>query len=273
MSDKGQNKETRTLTHQNQGADFSNFVLEKSIFSNVFEKDIKRVYIYKKAERLAKAVQLVAPAFRQTPALGERMSRIAVALVDAAVLSPSEAKDALARELLSLSSILSIARTAGQLSPMNADLIGREAHILLEEIAAYEEPRLSMPESATLAELAREAVAHRAAAVTRSAPMARTAEQEPSSQMGSPEARRIQGHGASVVKDRPQSSEKTDSRREAIIAVLRTKGPSHIKDISTVVRDVSEKTIQRELQALVVEGVVSRTGERRWTTYELAGQE
>ena len=37
-----------------------------------------------------------------------------------------------------------------------------------------------------------------------------------------------------------------------------------------MVRDVSEKTIQRELQALVEAGKVTRTGERRWTTYSLA---
>ena len=32
---------------------------------------------------------------------------------------------------------------------------------------------------------------------------------------------------------------------------------------------MSEKTIQRELQTLVLEGKVSKTGERRWTTYVL----
>jgi predicted ArsR family transcriptional regulator len=58
-------------------------------------------------------------------------------------------------------------------------------------------------------------------------------------------------------------------RQEAVLAVLRTKGPSYIKDISTVIRDVSEKTIQRELQALVTAGLISRTGERRWTQYAL----
>ena len=59
-------------------------------------------------------------------------------------------------------------------------------------------------------------------------------------------------------------------RRDAVLSVLRSKGPLYIKDISTVIRDVSEKTIQRELQALVAEGVVARTGERRWTSYALA---
>ncbi len=63
-------------------------------------------------------------------------------------------------------------------------------------------------------------------------------------------------------------SEQSD-RQQAIISILRTKGPSYIKDISMVIRDVSEKTIQRELQALVMSGAIQRQGDRRWTQYFL----
>jgi Mn-dependent DtxR family transcriptional regulator len=65
-------------------------------------------------------------------------------------------------------------------------------------------------------------------------------------------------------------SEDKGGRQEAIIAILREKGPSFIKDISTLIRNVSEKTIQRELQALIASGTIKKTGERRWTVYELA---
>ncbi|MEK7179690.1 MAG: hypothetical protein AAB689_01520, partial [Patescibacteria group bacterium] len=118
------------------------FVLEKSIFNNIFEKDIRRVFIYKKAERLAKAIHLIAPAFAESVSLRNRIDAIAIGLVDAAILPSGAARMALSRELLALSSVLSIARTGGFLSPMNAELIAREAHILLQEVAAYEEPRL-----------------------------------------------------------------------------------------------------------------------------------
>jgi len=70
------------------------------------------------------------------------------------------------------------------------------------------------------------------------------------------------GHAVSDTAER-------SSRKETIMAVLKEKGPSYIKDISTVIRDVSEKTIQRELQNLVSDGRVERSGERRWTTYAL----
>jgi DeoR/GlpR family transcriptional regulator of sugar metabolism len=59
-------------------------------------------------------------------------------------------------------------------------------------------------------------------------------------------------------------------RREAIVDVLKSKGTIYIKDVSTVIRGVSEKTLQRELQKLVQEGVITKTGSRRWTAYTLS---
>ena len=153
MQDKGQHKDNKQLRTQDSGSSLDNFVLDKSIFSNIFEKDIKRVYIYKKAERLAKAIHLVAPAFRDSPALRDRVDLVAVGLVDAATLPPITAREALSRELLALSSVLSIARVGGLLSSMNAELIAREAHQLLQEIAGYEEPRLFLDDAPTLATL------------------------------------------------------------------------------------------------------------------------
>src|SRR3569833_214286 len=99
MADKGHSKDTRHLSTNAQRADFDSFVLDKGIFSNIFEKDIRRVYIYKKSERLAKAIHLVAPAFKNSPSLRDRLDRVAVGLVDAAIQPPSLARDGLSREL------------------------------------------------------------------------------------------------------------------------------------------------------------------------------
>lgn len=256
MSDTRNIKDNNTLKNSAEGQQLDTFVLDKSIFSNIFDKDIKRVYVYKKAERLAKAIQLVTPAFRTSPALRDRIERIAVGLVDAAVLPPSAARDGLSRELLSLSSVLSIARTGGFLSAMNADLIAREAQLLLQEVAGYEEPRLFLDEAPTLAELARSSQRVTGAALrhTQRTPLAPA------------EGVQEGDKGQTTVKDTPVRG----GRQEAILSVLATKGPSYIKDISLVIRDVSEKTIQRELAQLVALGKVSRSGERRWTTYALA---
>lgn len=64
---------------------------------------------------------------------------------------------------------------------------------------------------------------------------------------------------------------KKNSRKEAIISIIKLKGAVSIRDISSVVVNCSEKTIQRELTSLVVEGALKRVGERRWSVYSLAG--
>lgn len=263
MTDKGQSREVRPS--RNNGS-FEDFVLDKGIFSNIFDKDIRRVYIYRKAERLAKAIHLIAPGFRNSKALRDRLDRIAIGLVDAAILPPSAARNELSRELLALSSVLSIARTSGLLSGMNAEVIGREAHQLLQEVATYEEPRLFLEDAPSLSTLAKEIASQQHArredrqlSLPGEAREGRDARREAKRE---PRTNKGQANG--------QTSDKNSERREAIVSILKSKGPSYIKDISTVIRDVSEKTVQRELQALVEAGIVTRTGERRWTTYALA---
>ena len=85
----------------------------------------------------------------------------------------------------------------------------------------------------------------------------------PSSMPTTPEISK--GHIKDTTKDEAQKD-----RRETILSVLRSKGQANIKDISLLIRSVSEKTIQRELTALIEEGVVRKEGERRWSTYSLA---
>ncbi len=256
MTDKGQDKENKALKPHETGPRIVDFVLDKFIFSNVFEKDIRRIYIYRKSERLAKAIQLITPAFSGAPSLRNRLDGIAVGLIDAAILPPSSAREALSRELLALSSILSVARTGSLLSDMNADLITREAHLLLQEIASYEEPRLFLEESLTLAELTKRAPDTRSSLLI--------GKENESGRELPISKRQTKGH----IKDNALPTGQTD-RQEAILSILRSKGPSYIKDISMLVRDVSEKTIQRELQSLVAQGAINRAGERRWTQYFL----
>lgn len=274
MSDKGHNGDSHAMKAYKNNADITDFVLDKAIFSGVFEKDIRRVYLYKKAERLAKAIHLISPAFLEAPALKDRIERIAIGLVDASVLPPMASREALSRELLALSSILSIARTSGTLSSMNADLIVREAHLLLSEIVGYEEPRLVLDEIPSLASLAKASAVSESRERNGLRSVARVT-YDPS--LDTQEAPEHKGQSKGHVKDtnnaEVSSREKgtgNGARRDSILAVLQSKGPSYIKDISMIVRDVSEKTIQRELSALVAEGLVNRKGDRRWTTYEVA---
>lgn len=59
-------------------------------------------------------------------------------------------------------------------------------------------------------------------------------------------------------------------RASRIKTVLEAKPEATIKDIAEVITDVSEKTIQRELNSLIEKGQVVRQGERRWSKYSIA---
>ena len=60
-----------------------------------------------------------------------------------------------------------------------------------------------------------------------------------------------------------------EKRRKLIVSVIKKKGHAGIKDISAAITDTSEKTVQRELAALVKEGLVKKKGEKRWSVYSL----
>ncbi len=253
QSGKGRSTEVRQIQTRTRDVQLEDFVLEKSIFNNIFEKDIRRVFIYKKAERLAKAIHLIAPAFSESVSLRDRAGAIAVGLVDAAILPSGTARTVLSRELLTLSSILSIARTGGLLSFMNTEIIAREAHSLLQEVAEYEEPRLFLEDVPTLPGIAKGV-------------LAREMDKTPNSMSSRLPTRKH------TIKDISDINILIKDRRETILSVIKNKQRASIKDISTIIRGVSEKTIQRELSALVEAGMVLKEGERRWSTYSLAPQ-
>lgn len=61
-------------------------------------------------------------------------------------------------------------------------------------------------------------------------------------------------------------------RRTIILALIKQKPALGVKDFVKSIPDVSEKTIQRELLAMVSEGLLVKKGERRWSTYSLPSQ-
>ncbi|MEK7148242.1 MAG: hypothetical protein AAB758_03000, partial [Patescibacteria group bacterium] len=65
-------------------------------------------------------------------------------------------------------------------------------------------------------------------------------------------------------------SVKKNSRQSVIIGLLKRKKEIMIKDVSPLISGCSEKTIQRELLAMVSGGILRKIGEKRWSKYSLA---
>lgn len=76
---------------------------------------------------------------------------------------------------------------------------------------------------------------------------------------------------SSVAQATPRAAATTGvvDRRERIKTILEAKGEATIKDISEIITDCSEKTIQRELNAMIEDNLVKRQGERRWSRYSI----
>lgn len=60
------------------------------------------------------------------------------------------------------------------------------------------------------------------------------------------------------------------NRRNLILNTIKKKGSVMIKDLSPVIKGCSDKTIQRELSALIKSGLVVKEGKRRWSVYKIA---
>jgi len=71
------------------------------------------------------------------------------------------------------------------------------------------------------------------------------------------------------LKGHTDTIEKKNKRQESILAALQSRSNLTIRDFTKVIKDVSAKTIQRELLELTAKGVIKKEGERRWSRYSL----
>lgn len=72
-----------------------------------------------------------------------------------------------------------------------------------------------------------------------------------------------------VKKDITATPSSKAQRSVQVISLFKPGVELTIKDISSHLKDVSEKTIQRELLSLVFKGMLRKKGERRWSRYSL----
>lgn len=85
----------------------------------------------------------------------------------------------------------------------------------------------------------------------------------------SPRRRPVQIPQGDISSDAYMVYSQLTDRAERIKTVLEAKPQATIKDIAEIITDVSEKTIQRELNSLIEKGQVVREGERRWSRYSV----
>lgn len=253
-----------------------------SISRGLSEKDIKALsYVVEKTSRIVTVSFLLADVLDDHEELKSELKKSGIGLLrDVAQTAHStEKREVLVTHLLELIVLLDTAARSGLLSRMNTETLSDEITALSDLIENIEwhsgrryvdesffggsvprelfdsEPRPTRSES--YERHAKDMHAQRLSVTdTRSDPYTQHAVKD------------SQQDGRVQYKERVQEVQK--DRRATILGLVQKKDKITVRDVSNVIKDCSEKTIQRELLALVKQGVLVKEGERRWSTYSLA---
>ena len=240
-------------------------------------------FAYKKTEKLASAVYLVTDLLRDEEALKWELRQKSLALVSdtgALVLKQDEISvhtiKRIARTLYEMLSLFDIAGSAKVISDMNLTLLKKEFRDLIDfltkEIYTIEAGSSVMIASQffDIEENELSKTILQSGSVYSSKGQIKDSYR--SNDLYSP----IETYSTKDTKDKTISSIKAsvavkdiDRKNKIIGLVSKSPTPVSIKDISVSLTNVSEKTVQRDLLALVSEGVLKKEGERRWSRYSL----
>ena len=195
----------------------------------------------KKSEKLASAIYLVTSFFDDNEPLKWRLRTLSTDLVSERIRD----KSTITKEVLTL---FSIAKTSGLISETNYDILVRE----LSKFEYDAERSLNLMLS------------------TDTVPIDRTLMEPHKVEYLKDKSIRDKVLEKPILKEFGAVSVKKSSRQSIIVALLKRKKEIMIKDISPLISGCSEKTIQRELSAMVQTGILKKTGEKRWSRYSLA---
>ncbi len=248
---------------------------------SVFINDITVSYIYRKSEKLSTAIYLLTNFFPEQEPLRFELREKAIHLLDDVLslqgnsVNAKLSVDALSSSILLSLSLLEISLRSGMLSQMNFEILRDEYNNVLGLLeskykATSKQPVYlntdffkieDMPQEEGTAQEASELSKRRLASPYYPG-LSDTHDARISSKRTYAVKKDIMslGHNAS-------NKNHTESRRTQILKLLKAKKELSIKDVTTIISHVSEKTIQRELTAMVTEGLIEKKGKKRWSKY------
>ncbi len=232
------------------------------------------IYLVKKLERLASAIHMVTNFLSEIEPLRISLrEECLLALKNVLLRERAMGFISVENNILHCVSLLNIGKGSVIISDMNAELLKKEFLGLLPVIGNMyinERERLSFNAS----ELNLESAPDSEAGVSH----------EPLKDILFSKGHKGIGdvlYETSILKDKIKDkknlkslkqAEKVDSTRSRMILdILKNRGEVGIKDITSLMKGVSSKTIQRDLGTLVSNGVLKKLGKRRWSRYLLVG--
>lgn len=218
-------------------------------------------YVVLKIEKLTAALHLVTSFLNNTDPIKYKLRDLALVVMGGSQsLKYTDGKyktvllDDLKRQIDGLASFITVALTDSSVSQMNLTILQKEYRDLYNYLDRYQVNqetlvgKIELPRATTTFSASPN---HYSLATNHSVGLPNT-DNKPQS--------------------RPQTSVNTE-RREQILTYITAHGWSAINEIAKAVPGVSDKTVQRELVALLNEGILLKKGDRRWARYALADRQ
>lgn len=217
-------------------------------------------FISKKTEKLATALYMVTNLFYESEPMKWTLRRKISELLsfilkhrDTYTVGNLEFVHDAKKGVVEILSLLEVASGSGLISPMNFSVIRAEFVNLVEHIEklSHEQNESDYRElPKTFFEVQKD--------------MTSSVDQSKNSLMSNTNIK----DNISLSQD--NSAFKRTNRQQIILQLLKKKKEVNIKDIALIIKDCSEKTIQREVIDLIEKGVLKKEGDRRWSKYSLA---
>ncbi len=255
-------------------------------FSNdkiLINKDIF-TFSYKKTEKLVTALYMVTDCMDRDDAMKSKIRTLSIDTLSyihklgGDITNPIESKSLITTSLMNIDEVISlinIARTIGYISDMNTNILIKELQSLAKDLKSNQEEdnHFTFTIDNNIFNLPRPA----APSINKSFNPMDTSIKDKRTDYNMSFTNYKSATGMSLNKGLSviRNKESKEDRSKKIISILKDKkatGKSEgisIKDISIILTDCSEKTIQRELNILVSKGQVKKTGSKRWSKYAL----
>lgn len=252
-----------------------------------------RTEALKKTEKIASAVYLITGFFDDKEPLKWKLRELCSKLINTSffikdeIISQDDKYTQEAKEILSIiSSLFIVAKNSGLVTEMNYSILTREISKLSNTIGSPREA-VAAPNPALLSDkffsTEKEIDTNTEVEDPRPEGLLERRESNPAlkdkiypSLISEPEYtpkptfKHISKEKEKEFKEFGAVAVKKTGRQSVIINLLKRKKEIMIKDVSPLIEGVSEKTIQRELLAMVKSGLLRKEGEKRWSRYSLA---
>lgn len=249
---------------------FSTDLVQKNPdFISFFEKDADFILAYKKTEKLASAIYIVTNHFSENEPIKWTIRKKATGLLSF-MLDYKDITESIRvnfiyevkAKVLELVSLLEVSSKAGLVSGMNFSVLKQEFLNLIDILniskSATENPLQGVILKAFSDASGDESSNLKDYNKTYNARVGLSTRQDLSFR---------NQKDISCISE--QNSLKRSNRQEIILGLLRKKKEITIKDAALVIKDCSDKTIQRELNSFISKGILKRVGVRRWSKYSL----